>query len=88
MQDLYLQLDVSNSTVDMIIDNVTPGDNTSGTSYTATSSYVTGSIARLTEDEKQNTSLLSSDTYVLGSTNLELLGESNPTPTNTTTSSY
>jgi len=72
----------------MIIDNVTPGDNTSGTSYTATSSYVTGSIARLTEGEKQNTSLLSSDTYVLGSTNLELLGESNPTPTNTTTSSY
>ena len=88
LQDLYLQLDVSNSTVDMIIDNVTPGDNTSGTSYTATSSYVTGSIARLTEDEKQNTSLLSSDTYVLGSTNLELLGESNPTPTNTTSSSY
>ena len=88
LQDLYLQLDVSNSTVDMIIDNVTPGDNTSGTSYTATSSYVTGSIARLTEGEKQNTSLLSSDTYVLGSTNLELLGESNPTPTNTTTSSY
>ena len=86
LQDLYLQLDVSNSTVDMIIDNVTPGDNTSGTSYTATSSYANGNIARLTEGEKENTTLLSSDTYVLGATNLELLGESNPTPMNTTSS--
>jgi hypothetical protein len=69
LQDLYLQLDVSNSTVDMIADNVTSGDNTSGTLYTATSSYMVGDIARLTESESKNTSLLSSDTYVVGSTN-------------------
>ena len=36
---LYLQLDVSNSTVDMVADNITSGDNSSGTLYTATSSY-------------------------------------------------
>ena len=69
LQDLYLQLDVSNSTIDMIADNVTSGDNTSGTLYTATSSYMVGDIARLTEGEKANTSLLSSDTYVVGSSN-------------------
>jgi len=86
LQDLYLQLDISNSTIDMITDNVTSGDNTSGNKYTATSSYMNGNIARLTEEEKQNTSLLSSDTYVLGATNLELLGDSNPTPNNMNTS--
>ena len=68
LQDLYLQLDISNSTIDMIADNVSSGDNTSGTLYTATSSYMVGDIARLTENEKANTSLLSSDTYVVGST--------------------
>jgi len=86
LQDLYLQLDISNSTVDMVADSITSGDSTSGTNYTATSSYVNGDIARLTDTEKQNTTLLSSDTYVLGATNLELLGESNPTPMNTTSS--
>ena len=84
LQDLYLQLDINNSTIDMIADNVTSGDNTSGTLYTATSSYMVGDIARLTENEKTNTSLLSSDTYVVGSSNLELLGDSNPTPTSST----
>ena len=68
----------------MIADNVTSGDNTSGTLYTATSSYMVGDIARLTESERTNTSLLSSDTYVVGSSNLELLGDSNPTPTSST----
>ena len=43
-----------------------------------------GDIARLTESEKTNKSLLSSDTYVVGSSNLELLGDSNPTPTSST----
>ena len=66
LQDLYLQLDINNSTIDMIADNVSSGDNSSGTLYTATSSYMIGDIARLTENEKANTSLLSSDTYVVG----------------------
>tara|TARA_B100000427_G_C15380363_1_gene538617 strand:- start:37 stop:906 length:870 start_codon:yes stop_codon:yes gene_type:complete len=70
LQDLYLQLDVSNSTIDMVSDNITSGDNTAGTLYTATSSYIVGDIARLTEAEKANTSLLSSDTYVVGSSNM------------------
>ena len=51
----------------MIIDNVSSGENTSGTLYTATSSYMVGDIARLTDSEMVNTSLFSSDTYVVGS---------------------
>ena len=53
----------------MVADSVASGDNTSGSLYTATSSYMVGDIARLTESEKTNTTLLSSDTYVLGSPN-------------------
>jgi len=67
LQDLYLQLDVNNSTIDMVTDSITSGENTSGTLYTATSSYVVGNIARLTEEESVNTTLTSSDTYILGS---------------------
>ncbi len=67
LQDLYLQLDVNNSTVDMVTDGVSSGENSSGTLYTATSSYVGGGVARLTESESLNTSLTSSDTYILGS---------------------
>jgi len=67
LQDLYLQLDVSNSTVDMVADSITSGENTAGNLYTATSSYMVGNIARLTEDESLSTTLTSSDTYILGS---------------------
>ena len=67
LQDLYLQLDVNNSTVDMVSDSISSGENTAGTLYTATSSYMVGDIARLTESESLNTTLTSSDTYILGS---------------------
>ena len=53
----------------MVSDSVVAGESSSGTNYTATSSYMVGDIARLTESEKTNTTLLSSDTYVLGSPN-------------------
>ena len=68
LQDLYLQLDIGKSTVDMVTDTVGSGEGSSGTNYTATSSYIRGDIARLTEAEGQNTSLQSLDTYVLGGT--------------------
>ena len=48
LQDLYLQLDVSKSTVDMVTDTVGAGEGSSGSNYTATSSYIRGDIARLT----------------------------------------
>ena len=69
LQDLYLQLDINNSTVDMVADSITSGENTAGNLYTATSSYMVGDIARLTEEESVNTTLTSSDTYILGSPN-------------------
>jgi len=67
LQDLYLQLSINNSTVDMISDSISSGENTAGNLYTATSSYMVGDIARLTEAESLNTTLTTSDTYILGS---------------------
>ena len=46
LQDLYLQLDVGNTTVTMIPDEITSGTNTSGSSYKVTSSYANGSLVR------------------------------------------
>ena len=81
LQDLYLQLDVGKSSVDMLVDTIESGDNTSGNLYTATSSYKSVNIARLTDSEianatigtdtettNVNTSSTTSDTYRVGST--------------------
>ena len=45
-QDLYLQLDTSNSTVNMVSDNISSGNDVSGTNYTVSSSYTNGSLIR------------------------------------------
>ena len=63
----------------MVADNIGSGENTSGTLYTATSSYVVGDLARLTESESANTSLLSSDTYVVGAANNPVLAPASST---------
>ena len=70
LQDLYLQLDISNTTVDMVPDSIDSGESTAGTTFTATSSYVKGELARLTESESANTTLTSSDTYRVGSSSV------------------
>ena len=46
LQDLYLQLDVGNTKVTMVPDEITSGTNTSGSSYKVTSSYANGSLVR------------------------------------------
>ena len=44
LKDLYLQLDVTNSTVNALPDVISSGENTSATSYVTTSSYASESI--------------------------------------------
>ena len=44
LKDLYLQLDVTNSTVNALPDVVSSGENTSATAYVTTSSYASESI--------------------------------------------
>jgi len=46
LQDLYLQLDINNSVVNMISDNISSGSDTSGSTYISTSSYSNGNLVR------------------------------------------
>ena len=45
-QDLYLQLDTSNTTVSTVPDNIFSGNDVSGTNYIVSSSYTNGSLNR------------------------------------------
>jgi hypothetical protein len=46
-EDLYLQLDINNSMLNMQTDDISSGANISGSTYTVTSSYTNGSLIRL-----------------------------------------
>jgi len=47
LQDLYLQLDINNTSVNMLADPITSGSDISGSTYTVTSSYANGALVRL-----------------------------------------
>ena len=46
LQDLYLQLDISKSIFEMVIDEVSSGLDPSASNYIVTSSYNTGNLVR------------------------------------------
>jgi len=46
LQDLYLQLDVNNTTIDAKPDNIASGNDVTGTNYIVSSSYTNGSFVR------------------------------------------
>jgi hypothetical protein len=46
LKDLYLQVDIQNSMVNMIEDTISSGENISATQYVATSSYLNGKYTR------------------------------------------
>jgi hypothetical protein len=46
LQDLYLQLDISNSNFEMIVDNIASGLDPAASNYTVTSSYHNGNLVR------------------------------------------
>ena len=47
LQDLYLQLDISNSVFDMIVDDISSGVDSSASTYVTSSSYPNGALVRL-----------------------------------------
>jgi len=47
LQDLYLQIDSSNSSVNIVSDEISSGANLSGSTYTVTSSYANGALVIL-----------------------------------------
>jgi hypothetical protein len=46
LQDLYLQLDINNSILNVVSDDISSGSDLSGTTYTRTSSYENGNLIR------------------------------------------
>jgi len=48
LQDLYLQLDINNSTFDMVTDNIASGLDPSASNYISSSSYANGALVRPT----------------------------------------
>ena len=46
LQDLYLQLDISNSNFDMVVDEISSGLDPSASNYIVTSSYTNGNLVR------------------------------------------
>jgi hypothetical protein len=46
-QDLYLQIDINKSIINMISDRISSGSDVSGTNYIVTSSYTNGDFARI-----------------------------------------
>jgi len=46
LQDLYLQLDINKTTLNMLSDEISSGADPSGTTYTTTSSYTNGILVR------------------------------------------
>ena len=47
LQDLYLQLDINNITLNMLSDEISSGSDISGSSYKFTSSYTNGDLVRI-----------------------------------------
>ena len=50
LQDLYLQLDINNSTFEMVIDSISSGLDPSASNYIQSSSYLNGILVRPTSD--------------------------------------
>ena len=46
LQDLYLQLDITNTSVDMVSDEISSGTNPAGSNYVITLSYSTRGLVR------------------------------------------
>lgn len=71
LQDLYLQLDNSNVVINMIADNISSGNDVSGSNYTVSSSYSNGSLVRGTpvlQNNSSTTQVNSTSTSTSGST--------------------
>jgi hypothetical protein len=80
LQDLYLQLDTSNSTFEMVSDEIASGLDPSASSYIVSSSYAEGNLVRVGGPENVE---VAQTTANLGTTNTSFTG----TTTGSTTAS-
>ena len=84
LQDLYLQLDISNSNFEMVVDEIASGLDPSASNYVVTSSYANGTLVRPGGRGSVPTNQTTSRGFTQ-STNLSTISNGTSIPTNTTT---
>lgn len=80
LQDLYLQLDVNNTTIDVIQDNIASGNDLSGSNYIVSSSYSSNVLVRGTPITTVPELSASSLSPIIGSPPPRTPGSSGSTP--------
>ena len=83
LQDLYIQLDTNNVTINSINDRISSGYDVSGSDYIVSSSFANGSLVRGTVDMTTTTSSTPSTTSTTSATSVS----SPPTGTTMSTTS-
>jgi hypothetical protein len=84
LQDLYLQLDISNSNFEMVVDEIASGLDPSASNYVVTSSYANGTLVRPGGRGSVPTNQTTSRGFTQ-STNPSTISNGTSIPTNTTT---
>ena len=92
LQDLYLQLDVNNTTVDVLLDNIASGNDISGSNYIVSSSYGSTRLVRgipivTTDVETISTTTSTTTDTIVQSAGLNIAAPSGQTVRPSTTSS-
>ena len=87
LQDLYIQLDTNNVTINSINDRISSGYDVSGSDYIVTSSFANGSLVRGTVDSKMITTQSQTSSSVTPSTTTTTTTTTTPS-TSTPTYSY
>ena len=89
LQDLYIQLDTNNVTINSVNDRISSGYDVSGSDYIVTSSFANGSLVRGTVDSRMITTQSQTSSSVLHLQRLQQPTTSTSTPsTSTPTYSY
>ena len=87
LQDLYIQLDTNNVTINSINDRISSGYDVSGSDYIVTSSFANGSLVRGTVDSRMITTQSQTSSSVTPSTTTTIATTTTPS-TSTPTYSY
>ena len=79
LQDLYLQLDTSNSTFEMVSDEIASGLDPSASSYIVSSSYAEGNLVRVGGPENVVSNVANTTVSTTTSTNSSFAGTTGTT---------
>ena len=90
LQDLYLQLDVSNSTITSVQDNISSNNDVSGSNYIVTSSYSNGNLVRGTPvvSMSEATTTTTTTTTTINTTSATSTPSRSSSSSSTSSSSY